>query len=116
MNINSRWGKALDVGQIDVDEHEHDEHVHHEVMDDAHRHETTDQRGEAPADAPIHGGNPQAKTREEHEDDQQGDQQVADLLRNTELCSKRMILLDEQVVLDPFESLMTVVLLGSQLL
>ncbi len=32
-------GEALDIGQVDMDEHEDDEHVHAEVVDDAHGHE-----------------------------------------------------------------------------
>ena len=43
-------------------------------------------------------GSPQAKTREEHENQQDGNKQVADLLGNAELCSQRMVLLEEQVV------------------
>ena len=100
-------GEALNIGQVDMDEHEDDEHVHAEVVDDAHGHETAHEvrrRGER---GNVHGHAPQAEPRPEHQHDED-----RDLLRHAELGAQGMILLQEQVVLDPLQGLMTVVLLG----
>ncbi len=103
--------QALHVRKVDVDEHEDDEHEHEVVMDDPHAHCATDQVHGPLERTHVHDRSPDAHASPPHDEDQDGDQQVRQLLRNAKLCSKRMILLQEQVVLDPFQSLMAVVLL-----
>ena len=60
---------ALDVGQVDVDQHEADEPEHTCIVDDADLHQTTDQGGEPQAGSPQGGCLPQAQAGEEHGED-----------------------------------------------
>ena len=94
-----------------MDEHEDDEDVHHEVVDDAHRHKTANEGRASSEERQVHRRHPQAHAGVEHHDDEHRNEQVGNLLRNAELCSQRMVLLQEQVVLDPDKALMTVILL-----
>ena len=107
-----RRGDTLDVRQVDMDEHEDDEDVHQEVVNDAHRHRAANELGTGCEERQVHRGSPQAQAGVEHNDDQNRNEQVAELLRNAKLSSQRMILFQEQVVLDPSASLMTIVFLG----
>ena len=104
-----RGSGALDVSKIHMDEDEDDEYVHQEVVDDALIHLTTDQVGADSEDAPVHRRSPQSHARVELQDDQDRDQQIGKLLRNAELRGQRMILLHEQVVLNPLGTLVLVV-------
>ena len=102
---------ALDEDEVQMDEGEQDEHEHHEVVDDAQRHRATDQRGEPGEHGQSCGCIPQAEASEALEEDQPRNGNVADLLRNAELCSQGVLLLEEEVVLDPGNQLVTVILL-----
>lgn len=56
-----RGSGALHVCQIDMDEHEENEYEHSIVMDDTHRHGTTDNAGRPCHKGPIHGRRPKAE-------------------------------------------------------
>ena len=101
-----RRSDTLNVGQVDVDEHEADEHEHHEVVNDAHAHDAAHQRRARCEERDLRGGNPQSQARVKHQNDEHGDEQIADLLRNAQLSGQRVILLEEQIVLDPLRTLM----------
>ena len=103
---------TFDVRQVNVDEHEDDEHEHAKVMDDADRHGTAPSSNQPLAEAELHRRSPQAQTGDEHQNDQNRNEQVGKLLRNAQLGGQRMILLEEQIVLDPCAGLMAIVLLG----
>ena len=80
-------------------------------MDDAHAHDAAHQRRARCEERDLRGGNPQSQARVEHQNDEHGDEQIADLLRNAQLSGQRVILLEEQIVLDPLRTLMQVILL-----
>jgi len=106
--------KSLDVRQVDVDDHEDDEREHQEEMDDAGDHDAADKRVEGSEGAHIRGRRPQAHAGEGDDQDQNRDQHVEGLLQNAVLASQRMILLEEQIVLDPRNELMTIVCLRQE--
>lgn len=87
------WRNTFNVSQVNMDKHEDNEYVHHEVVDDTHRHGATNEVRGCQERSAVCRNRPEAKTSPEHDDDQDRDQEVADLLRNTELSTQWMILL-----------------------
>ena len=77
--------RTFDEYQVDVDHREADEDEHHEVMDDAHGHHAAHSRRTCSEEAPRSGRDPKAEASVAHNEEQQTDEEIGELLGHAKL-------------------------------
>lgn len=77
--------RTFDEYQIDMDHREADEDEHEEIVDDAHRHHTAYCCSTCSEEVPRRSRDPKAEASVAHDEDQQADEKIGELLRHTQL-------------------------------